>query len=397
MFKQKHLFICLLAAASMPACRPTVVDPVPTVEPEVLKCNISSPITLTNRNPAGVDYIVSCEVYVTAQITVEPGVTIVMKSGSGIEMYAPFYANGTADRPIIIKGENDTPGFWKSILLASGDNGNTLNYCTISNGGGGSMNGDASLNGNVVVLNETGLNMNHTTLEKSGALGIYGRTLGTKKQFQTFTANILRQNTLAPIKTTPSNVTALEATNTFENNGVNRIEIAQGVMTGANRWRKLGLNYYCSGTVAIQGAATDNLIIDAGVDIAFGSSAHLRTNEYNACYMRFEGTAAEPISLHGLNSVQGDWEGVCFQSTNTQNSMVYTNIKDGGGGAFTGAGGILGNIVIGGYSTGRCRLQYVKSTNSAGCGLKLGTIGSNAYVDDGNNTFSGNAGGSVCN
>ena len=180
-------------------------------------------------------------------------------------MGAPFIANGTADKPITIKGETGAAGSWKSIYLDSGDNGNVLSYCNISGGGGGSVNGNPDLNANVVIHNNTGVNINNCIFEKSATNGIYGSGLSSKKQFLTFTNNQFKDNVLAPIRTLPSNVTVIDNTTTFSGNGVNNIEIIEYDITGANRWRKLGLPYYCTGVVAVQGTAANNLIVDAAV------------------------------------------------------------------------------------------------------------------------------------
>ncbi len=396
--RQSNWLLLAAIAIAVPACRP--VDPpvvTPTVEPEVLACNITTPKTLSDINPSGIDYIVQCEVTTHATITIEPGTTILMKSGGAFAMGSPLVANGTADKPIIIKGETGAAGAWKSIYLDSGDNGNVLSYCQISGGGGGSVNGNADLNANVVVHNGTGANINNCVFEKSATNGIYGAGLTSKQQFLTFTNNQFNANVLAPIRTIPSNLNAIDNSNTFSGNAVNNIEIILGDITGANRWRKLGLPYYCTGNVVVAGTASSYLVVDAGVNIDFGTGSALQTKVYNTSYMRFEGTAAQPINLKGDVAAKGAWDGICFQSTSVQNSMTYVNISDAGGGAFTGASSILGNIVIGGSSAGRCSISNTSSSNSAGCGIRKGAIGNNVYDDGGGNTFSNNTGGTVCN
>jgi hypothetical protein len=396
------LFATLLLSTSCKKDDDTPVTPDGITDngtPIVIACNIqSAPLVLTNHNTkgTGIDYIVDCSVYATKSITIEAGVTILMKSGAGFNMNAPFIANGTANQPIKIYGEQDVAGYWKSILLNSQDNGNSFNYCNISNGGGGSMNGNSDLNANVVVYNGTGVRINNSIFSKSMTYGLYCYSVnGSFKHLLEFSNNLISNCTLAPLRLVGADVTSVDNTTTYANNGQNYIRVQQGDLIGANIWRKLALPYQVMGLIAVDGDASDHLVVEAGVQIKFGTGAALMIKDYQASHMRFEGTATNPIILEGLSNSQGSWKGICFRSLNPQNLMRYTHVRDGGESAFSGNATHKGNVVLGTWGTGRCRIENCTISNSAGCGIKK--VGTNDIYDDGGgNTFSNNATGDTC-
>jgi hypothetical protein len=406
MFISKHLLAAmLLATLTVSSCvkkeEETVVVEAPKAE--VLSCSPYTDLVLKNHNPNGIDYIINCEITTQSSITINPGVTIVMKSGAGLRVNGVFRAEGTADSPITIKGESDTRGYWKNIILYSNDNNNIMKYCNISNGGGATITDiPAAYNANLIIFGKTGLIMSNCIIEKSNALGIFAvNSLNpTNRNFLTFSNNTLRNNKLAPIQTLPANITAIEPNNIFENNEANYIEILSGTITGNNTWYAQSAPYMCKGEVVVTGSNSDNLTVREGVEIVFLSDATLASEKNSACYISFNGTANNRIKLRGILPVKGAWGGVCFQTMNILNSVKYTDISDGGGVYFGSNADSRGNFVIGGISTGKCVIQDTNITNSGNCGIGLTYYSSsnpNAYyVDGGGNTFANNAGNDVC-
>lgn len=80
---------------------------------------------------------------IDSDITIEPGVEIVGLAGSGLQINSngSFNAIGTDTEPIIFRGEEAVPGYWKGISVQSNSALNILDYCQISDGGTGPFDG----------------------------------------------------------------------------------------------------------------------------------------------------------------------------------------------------------------------------------------------------------------
>ncbi|MCS6818658.1 MAG: hypothetical protein NZ522_01815, partial [Chitinophagales bacterium] len=95
--------------------------------------DINADITWADRGD-GIDYILDCVVNVNAKLTIEPGVVIVCKNGSGIVINSggALKAVGTADKKIQFKGETDVQGAWKGLYFKSNSVFNELNHCIVA-------------------------------------------------------------------------------------------------------------------------------------------------------------------------------------------------------------------------------------------------------------------------
>jgi len=113
--------------------------------------------------------------------TIEPGTTILMGSEAEIRTERDSWINavGTSVAHIIIKGLEETAGYWNSIQVYSQTPGSKLNYCDISGGGGG-YDGNSNWRGLLYMFAEsnnekpnTYVELNNTTFSKSQKYGIY--------------------------------------------------------------------------------------------------------------------------------------------------------------------------------------------------------------------------------
>jgi len=102
------------------------------------------------------------------------------------------------------------------------------------------------------------------------------------------------------------------------------------------------------------------------------------------------GTAADRIRFTGDSATPGSWEGIRYiSSISTLNRFDYCDFSYGGSSStYTG--------IITLWTTSYLRLGNSSVTNSAGHGL-FNPNNASTFVDDGNNSFSGNAMGDFGN
>src|SRR5690606_8954231 len=110
------------------------------------------------------------------ELTIEPGVTIEMSTGSKINIRdtGGIKIVGNAANPITIKGVSNTPGAWLGIKIDGTNPMNEIAFATISNAGE-----DPSTNkGAIDLWYNAKLSVHDTQFKNLAACGVYGRLLG---------------------------------------------------------------------------------------------------------------------------------------------------------------------------------------------------------------------------
>jgi hypothetical protein len=125
----------------------------------------------------GVPYNISDGTRVPFALTLEPGVTLVMDPGSGLDVYddtGVLHAVGTAVKPIVITGTTKTAGSWGSLTFGNTrQNANTMDYCTVEYGGGDAKSGN---NGMIKAASDSrgvGISITNSKIQFSAVWGIW--------------------------------------------------------------------------------------------------------------------------------------------------------------------------------------------------------------------------------
>jgi hypothetical protein len=134
----------------------------------------------------------SANIEVTGALTLQPGVSLLMGSGTGINVRqaGSFTANGTAAAPISIRGAQSSPGYWRGIdFQFSNSSANQIANAVISDGGGGgSGRGNLTLTGASSAV--TTMSVTNSTFTNSAGWGIYRTTnVNLTQSGNTFTGN----------------------------------------------------------------------------------------------------------------------------------------------------------------------------------------------------------------
>lgn len=389
------LFLTTLFFTS--SCQRDTVDDITDAQP--ISCNdIDDDAVWADRGP-GVDYTLDCIVSVNAKLIIEPGVTILVKSGAGIviENTGTLIAKGTAADNIVIESEQNVAGVWKGIYIRSNDVLNEINYCRISNGGSGSFDGNSSNRANIRVALNAKLKLQNSTISKSAKDGLLADGLDTDEQgpITLFSGNTFTQNENYPISALGSIASKLDGTgSTYTGNTYNKILLRGGRLFGAHTWAQLSVPYHIESVVMV-GYAGDNgnLTIAPGTVVEFGGDAGLAVGEYSpASWMRIVGEATNRIILTGETALPGAWKGIAFESANVNNRVSYTDISYGGSSSYTGNSSQLGNIMAGAWSPGSFVIDNTTISNSAGYGIYV-TLPSPSITVPGTVVYTNNASG----
>lgn len=339
-----------------------------------------TPLTLTNHiaDPSIPDYCVTANYFIQAAVVVEPGVTIQINNGVKVHVQTNGYFNcvGTATEKIRIRGAiNSTAGQWENIHFSSNDVNNQLIH-TYINGGGNATTYPAMIfigyQGNALIEN-CGISFSSTN-------GI---------MTETFTTNLggisncdISLCGLYPMVINARLVDKIESSITGGGNTYNLIDVRESQLQSPAIWHATSFPYHINGSQGIASALT----VDPGTIFRFAAGAEMRVGTNGS--LNCVGTAAQNIIFRGDTDLPGSWEGIVFTgSSSTLNRFENCQFSYGGGNAT-----YTGMITL--WTSAYVRIGNSSIMNSARWGI-LNENGVNTLVDDGNNTFGGNASGNI--
>jgi hypothetical protein len=396
---KKILFFLLLSFAFITACKKTTVDP-NVVNPD-LTTNLSEDITkdrVLKNTDAAIDYVLTTIIDVSAKLTIEPGVVIVAKAGSGMD-FGPtgsIVAIGTADKPIILRSESNLRGGWLGIIFSSSNNPvNELTYVTISDGGSASFNGNATLKANIRLEGSSQIKMKNSTINNSAGYGIL-ETKFDNATFNEFTNNAFTNNIDFPIYIADKNAHKIGNTSTFANNTKNYIALVQDNFQGLGAemiWPKQAVPYLFNdvdGLIIGYYTTPGGLTLEAGVTLLFsaGSKIVIGDNSDETGFLKINGTAANPVTIGGLESIKGYWQGIFVNTPSVRNIWTYANIAYGGSKGPTSSTSSKANVVV---DDGNLNINNCTSNNSQGCGYTKSSKGVITGTQTGTSNTSSNS------
>ena len=343
--------------------------------------DITTPTTLEAKN-----YKVCSDINISSQLTIMPGAKLIMCDGSSItvESSGSLNASGTAEKPIVIKGETATKGFWAGIAFKSNNPNNKLIYTTVSDAG----TYWAWEYATVFVDGNAQLTMENSTIDNSDNVGLF---IGDGGLISSFSNNTFSNNTTG-LSLQADQVSKLDGASNYNSTNVNDyVEVRAGTIGVPQQWQ-----------ATTTPLLVYNLTIDAGLELLPGSNIIVEAEQFisvsSSGHIMSVGTASQPISIKGRFESPGYWDGLKIGSNNPNNKIAYTTIADGGQyWAYSYA-----NIFV----DGRLDISNstIKNANSYGIyvdgGSLLfanGTALTNASEVEANNTFVGNGNGADAN
>lgn len=293
----------------------TVVD----TSAEALDCNINTDTTLRPR-PGPVDYTVDCVVDITATLTIEPGVVIAFQSNAGLGVYDNGYLNarGTAEAPIVLRGERDERGFWRGIHT---ETDTVLTHVSIENAGSNYV---YCCNEAAAVFAKNGrLTMEHTTIRDSGA---YGLVLRDAVTVSGYTENTITGGDDAPILADFEAAGQLDGPGSdYTGNVQDTIDLRATPVDEPTTLRPTNVPYRVEGDVV---DITDAVRLEAGVELRMQANAGLGVFDDGA--LELAGTETRPVQILGVSNVRGFWRGIHIETNSPLNRFTFAEIANTG-------------------------------------------------------------------
>lgn len=359
----------------------------------LLPCDyFSTNRTLVDDPDKAVDYVINCVMDVNANITIEPGVVIHFKENAGIVVRSGFFRSlGTADKPVILKGEMNLPGFWSGIYYQNSSQLNELRHTQLLNAGGQAFDSNND-RGAVILFTPARVTIDSCRIERSGHFGFNAPYANC--QFEV-TNTIFANNTRAPFNIEPEYLGSIDPSNIFGNSAENFIavqlngnpitsnQVIKGLpipyriyqLSGFFNW--LGI---IGGDITNQGAVTFQF--NDGLGIYIESPARFN----------MQGTADANVVFTATNASPGSWKGFYFGETQQDNRLTHVTIENAGN-LYDG-----NRAAIFMWNSPRLTVQNSTIRNTNGCALfdYNGPDNPNPNLTLTNNSFINNTGGEVC-
>ena len=365
---------------------------------------IIEPITWT-RLASDVPYRFDGVAKVTAELTVDPGVTVEFVEDGELRVTdgGSLVADGTSAAPITFTGSESVPGHWNGIIIwrTGEDPRSVLDHVTIEYAGGEPEFPDFDVYGYNLVLgsptsdptaNAILTTLTNTTLRHGAGYGLY------ISHGSTFVAGGFANNTLSDNAEGAAHVSAqaarwLDDTTAYGGSDDHVLLDAndgRDNVTDDARWPTLGdARYVVSGTIDLRAVLT----LEPGVTLSFEEDTGLFAQDAEAGIVA-DGTAASPILFTGEAPVGGSWYGVYLREARLAGNVMDHVTIEYGGGEFDG--GVTGwvsndrfNLSIGQNPINQIAQMDVTNSTFRHAGVVGSGEGYGIYVSEGSTVNAG--------
>jgi hypothetical protein len=298
-------------------------------------------------------------------LTIEPGTTIIMCATCTLDIgwnnsATALVAQGTADKPITIKGATAGKGFWGKVLVGSSVASTGMSHVIIDGAGNGEALASLEVSSSigltdVVVRNGAAAGVMLYKVKAGGTIAV--------EQVDGHVGIISDQSV--------QNMPAFTSTGAGKNS----------IYIKGNDWsadeivlKDQGIPYYINDDVD---QTNGSVIIEAGTkfEMAAGSSLEFGWNS-SATSVQMNGTAEKPISFEGVVDEAGSWDGITIGSkVNSNSKLSHVELTHGGsddyGALYVGSKVLLEDVTL------RKSLSYGLDVSSEG--LKAGSARVSAH------------------
>ena len=357
-------------------------------EPLAITANITVKTTLVDRiaNSDLPDYIVTKNIDVTHELTINPGVVIAFERDVRMNVNdngGLLIAKGEATNKIKFVGVQKTKGYWVGIALYSGSNANVMEHTEVSHAGSRAIYSTTKAALFFSGGSRAQMAIKHTAFTDNDGYGIYVYEGGILREFL---ENGFRNNTEAGILLDAANVEKLDYFSTFKgNNGRNVVEVSPSALKGTSEIVWAGFAdkapYRLNGEFIIE----TGWKINPAVTIEMNRDAVIRINKG---YLSAKGTTKDNVIFTSADGSVAHWRGIICYSNDSRNFLENAEVRNGGSIALVS--GKKANIALWGTNA-TMTIKNSKISGSGGYGVMVG-YGSSANADlTTANTFESNA------
>lgn len=335
---------------------------------------VSNDMVLEDR-VNGVDYTITTNLVLNANLTIKPGVTIMFENGAGIQVNeeGSITAIGAVSNKILFTSKSGKRGDWKGITVLSTNAKNVFSYCKIEQGGG---NGTANLTIGAAD-NTASAEISFSEITASKFAGV---VIAKGSKVFGFAGNNIHTNTTFPMSLNLADAFAIESSNRFATNGKEFIELTgteTQMTTAPITISKCDEPYLVSGKSVIG----NELKIAAGTKMYMNNNAEFVIDGKNGNgTFNAVGQPNQPITIAAIYNGTGVWNAIKFNSSDSNNNRIeYCNISGGG----LSNGGFDGMISVVNPSGGASNIVVRNSTimNSAASGIYIQSANSEYNSD----------------
>ena len=290
--------------------------------------NISEARTLSDifEDPAVPDYIVTEDVEVRGDLTIEPGVVIYFAENKSLQIVSgTISAKGTSDKGIVFRGMTNSPAYWKGILIYSNSASNEFDYVTVKQGGSNLFT-DTGTRANVALAGTQhsggALKISHSKFSEGGGIGLY---VQGGSQLNYFANNVFSNNAFAAVYVPAGQIHMIDKESMASNNGLDGIETGGQLPEGVEvQWKKVfNGTYRVKNHITIRGGVT----VEPGVSFKMHQNVTIEVLEHG--YLSAVGTESSRIIFDAAN-IGFYWNGLYFNSPNQNNKLQFVEVSHAG-------------------------------------------------------------------
>jgi len=313
------------------------------------------------------------DVFVDGSWTLMAGVTVAMRQDAEIRVRstASITAEGTADAPVTLTGQNAEPGYWKGLTVESTSADNVLSNARLEYGGSSPWTGDSSSPALVFLENGGRLTIEDSVLAHSASAALRARS---GADIEGFAGNSIEHNA-ETLEVQVDLVSDIDPSNAFVDNDeafvrVQRPNAPNNHLITPQRWGALEIPYRITYRVSIEAP----LVVEAGAVLEFDQGEWIEVVDDGT--FRAEGTADAPVTFEGAEALSGYWKGLNFQTISAENVLENVLIRHAGESQWDGFDDSYATIFLGGYQEGRVHLIDSTLTENDGNALYVRDEGS---------------------
>ncbi|ELZ29683.1 hypothetical protein C475_02001 [Halosimplex carlsbadense 2-9-1] len=276
-------------------------------------------------------------------LRLRPGVVVEFASGAGLAFGegssgsdAPrLVTEGTANDPVVLRGQTDQRGFWRGIRLddgATADSGtddHSLAGVVLEHAGSGGWTGDPSSNAGLFVGN-AGVTVTDATFRKNANTSLLARNSDATLSVD---GTAFESSTTGP-RVHPDHVGAFASDTVVTGNDSDVVRLEAGSSTPAistdQTCADIGTPYHVTRTPHVTGALT----VEDGAEFEFESGAGLAVH---GGQLTVAGTEGDLVEFRGVASGAGSWRGIHVADGGGSTSVLeHAHVTDAGGQEWTG-------------------------------------------------------------
>lgn len=311
-------------------------------------------------DPAVADYIVSSDINVRGDLTIEPGVTIFFQEHTSLKIVSGiFISEGTELKPIIFRGVEERAGYWKGILVQSGNPESSIKHSRILHAGSQPLN-ETGVKAAIVLdgtpVSGASLRLSNSAIASSGGHGLllHGRSSLGKLEYNTFS------NNRGAIYLPASQLATIGEGNVFNGNNFDGVETGGVVDFADTVWPDISpAAYFVSTDITI----TKGITVEPGAAFKVAGNVKIRIDDRG--FLNSSGTADKKIIFTSASTAHL-WAGIYINSQSEQNKLIHTEISYGGGLTYPDVAAPA-NIALG--NGGQVHVENSVISNGPGYGL----------------------------